>query len=126
MKNIKKILSLLLTIQMLFACTLVPSAIATDSVIEEPIDVVVEALVIDEGESSEELSPMMATARCDQYGSTTWVSLDDAMKRYGYDRNYVCTEKIKTGYNSDGTTYQYMQYYYEFSDKTKMYFGVVI
>ena len=60
MKTTKKIISLLLTIQMLFACALIPSAIATDSVIEEPIDVVVEALVIDEGENSEELSPMMA------------------------------------------------------------------
>ena len=59
MKKTKKIISLLLTIQMLFACTLVPSAIATDSVAEEPIDAVV-ALVIDEGESPGELSPMMA------------------------------------------------------------------
>ena len=63
MQKTKKIISLLLTIQMLFACTLVPSAMATDSVVEEPIDEVVEALAVDEGESPEELSPMMA-ARC--------------------------------------------------------------
>ena len=60
MKKTKKILSLLLTIRMLFACTLVPSAMATDSVIEESIDELVEALVIDEGESPEELTPLMA------------------------------------------------------------------
>ena len=34
MKNTKRIISLLLTIQMLFACALIPSAIATDSVVE--------------------------------------------------------------------------------------------
>ena len=62
MKTTKKIISLLLTIQILFACTLVPSAMATDSVMEEPIDAV-EVPVTDEGESPEELSPMMA-ARC--------------------------------------------------------------
>ena len=66
MKKSKKIISLLLTIQMLFACTLVPSAMATDSVVEEPIDEAVEAIVIDEGESSEELSPMMAN-ECEDY-----------------------------------------------------------
>ena len=43
----KQIISLVLTIQMLFVCALIPSAIATDSVMEEPIDAV-EALVIDE------------------------------------------------------------------------------
>ena len=47
MKNTKKILSLLLAIQLLLSCALSPIATATDSVMEEPIDAV-EALVIDE------------------------------------------------------------------------------
>ena len=34
MKNTKRIISLILTIQMLFACALVPGAMATDSVVE--------------------------------------------------------------------------------------------
>ncbi len=34
MKKTKKILSLILTIQMLLACALIPSAIATDSMVE--------------------------------------------------------------------------------------------
>lgn len=54
MKKTKKIISLILTIQMLFACALIPSAIATDSVIESSVI---------GSESSEKLSPMMA-ARC--------------------------------------------------------------
>ena len=54
MKKTKKIISLLLTIQMLFSCALIPGVIATDSVVESSVI---------GSESSEELSPMMA-ARC--------------------------------------------------------------
>ena len=63
MKKTKKIISLLLTIQMLFACTLVPSAIATDSVIESSVI---------GSESSEELSPMLASDCCHTYTSTSY------------------------------------------------------
>jgi hypothetical protein len=88
MNNIKKIISLLLTIQLLFACTLIPSAMATDSVVEEPI-AAVEALVIDEGESPEELSPRMARGCSQNYSSkflgdpnTTIVDTSVAYKAY--------------------------------------------
>ena len=54
MKKTKKIISLILTIQMLLACALIPGVMATDMVIE------MSAIGI---ESSEELSPMMS-ARC--------------------------------------------------------------
>ena len=88
MKTTKKIISLILTIQMLFACTLVPSAIATDSVMEEPIDEV-EALVIDEGESPEELSPRMANEWCD-----SWYNEDGSRNyppNYGFAGSYSVT-----------------------------------
>lgn len=71
MKNTKRIISLILTIQLLLACTLIPSAIATDSVMEEPIDAV-EAPVTDEGESSEELSPMMESGCTGTYIPPSW------------------------------------------------------
>lgn len=61
MKKTKKIISLFLTIQMLLACTLVPSAIATDSVAEEPIDAVE---LIEELSSLGELQPKIAGSGC--------------------------------------------------------------
>ena len=80
MKTTKKIISLILTIQMLFACTLVPSAIATDSVIESSVI---------GSESSEELSPMMARGCSQNYSSkflgdpnTTIVDTSVAYKAY--------------------------------------------
>ena len=66
MKKTKKIISLLLTIQMLFACTLVPSAIATDEVAESTViegeEIVVE--FIEELSGLEELQPRIASAGC--------------------------------------------------------------
>lgn len=64
MKNTKKIISLLLTIQMLFACTLVPSAMATDSVVETPVVEGEESVVESREESGaiNELQPMEANA----------------------------------------------------------------
>ena len=57
MKTTKKIISLLLTIQMLLACALIPGVTATDVVVETSVIV---------SESSEELSPMMAN-ECPTY-----------------------------------------------------------
>lgn len=57
MKRTKRIISLLLTIQMLLACTFIPGVMATDVVVEAPVI---------EWESFEELSPMMAS-ECSYY-----------------------------------------------------------
>ena len=63
MKKTKQIISLLLTIQMLLACALIPSAIATDSVIESSVI---------GSESSEELVPRVATSCTPPVGITGW------------------------------------------------------
>ena len=62
MKNTKRIISLFLTIQMLLACALVPSAIATDSVVETPVVEGEESVVESREESGaiNELQPMEA------------------------------------------------------------------
>lgn len=94
MKKTKKIISLLLTIQILFACTLVPSAMATDSVIE---------LSVIGSESSEELSPMMARG-CS--------SLERYLNQYSSQYGYVVNE-IKYGSDvqlSNGYYYHAGQY----------------
>ena len=84
MKKTKKIISFLLTIQMLLACALIPGVMATD--------MVVEALVIDEGESPEELSPMMARGCYDDgdtYGTYAWSSIDAALAHYNMPASTV-------------------------------------
>lgn len=87
MKKTKKIISLLLTVQLLLSCALIPSVIATDSVVEEPIDEAVEAIVIDEGESSEELSPVMARGCTGTYIPSSW-TVDTT--HTGSSIQYVC------------------------------------
>lgn len=62
-------------------------------------------------DTENELQPMMA-APCDQYGSTQWSSLSDAQKYYGTDFTYTYC---------GGYPYNY---YYTFSDGSRMYFGV--
>lgn len=106
MKKTKKIISLILTIQMLFACALIPSVIATDSVVEEPIDEVVEALAVDEGESPEELSPMMARGCYDDgdtYGTHAWSSIDAALAHY----NMPASTVHKCNVTHNGIHYSY-------------------
>lgn len=58
MKKTKKIISFLLTIQMLLACALIPGVMATDMVVEAPVI---------EGESFEELIPVVANECTDSY-----------------------------------------------------------
>ena len=93
MKKTKKIISLLLTIQMLFACILVPSAMATDSVIESSVI---------GSESSEELSPMMARA-------CSYVHYE--VNEY-FDNGYVKQVTVTTYYNGSAID-SYPVYYTE-------------
>lgn len=51
-----------------------------------------------------------------QYGRTDWPSLSAAKDRYGWDFNYSSCSCYYSGL--------YFNYYYDFDDGTKMFFGV--
>lgn len=61
-------------------------------------------------------SIMMVDAFGNRYGWTGWASLSAAKRAYGYDLNYhQCSVYFSGGY---------FNYCYDFSDNTKMFFGV--
>ncbi len=65
---------------------------------------------------SEYTQPETTTA--DQYGCDSWESIEAAMKYYGTDLEYFSVSPFTFG----GKTYNY---YYKFSDGSRMYFGVL-
>ena len=107
MKTTKRAIGVLLVMSVL-VCNLFSTAIAANAVEENHMG--------EEATAASVVFPSLFGGGGDQYGYVGWGSLSDAKAYYGYDLSYYACNHT---YNN--VTYNY---YYTFSDNSRMYFGV--
>ena len=122
MKKLKCYLSILLILSMMLSSTSMFTVNAAQ--VTETEDVVVDTEANLGGE--DELQPMMANG-CNQYGSTSWTSIDKACDKYlGKYWEYDADSNTWSGNGLTiyASTHPVYNYYILHSDGSRTYFGV--